>query len=146
MAALAETQGLEHLSLAGLPVPVTIRLPKPLSDEELIAFSYRNRPYRIERNAHGELEITSPLNTKGGHRETFAGDRLFDWAEVHGGIVVSSSAGFTLADSSVRSPDASWLSDERWNMLTDAEQRGFARICPEFLIEILSESDRRPVL
>lgn len=125
---------------------MTIRLPEPLSDEELAAFSYRNRPYRIERNANGELEIMTPLNTKGGHREMFVGARLFDWAEMHGGIVVSSSSGFTLADSSVRSPDASWLSDSRWNALTDAEQRGFAPVCPEFLVEILSESDRRATL
>ena len=143
MAALAESIGLERLSLAGLPVPLTIRLVQPMSDDELIAFSHRNRPYRIERNARGELEIMSPVDTKGGHREMFVGAKLFDWAEVHGGIVVSSNAGFTLIDSSVRSPDASWLSEVRWNALTDAEQRGFAPVCPEFLVEILSESDSR---
>lgn len=146
MAALAESVGLEHFSLAGLPVPVTIRLPEPLTDDELIAFSHRNRPYRIERNEKGELEIMSPVNTNGGRREMLVGAKLFDWAEVHGGIVVSSSAGFTLSDTSVRSPDASWLSDAQWNGLTDAEQRGFAPVCPEFLIEILSESDSRPKL
>ncbi len=96
MAAVVESVGLRYLSLAGLACPVTIRLPEPLSDDELIAFSYRNRRYRIKRNADGELEISSPLNTKRGHREMFVGARLFDWPDVHGGIVVSSSSGFTM--------------------------------------------------
>lgn len=146
MAALAESVGLEHFSLAGLATPLTIRLNTPMTDRELIAFSRRNRPYRIERNSKGELEIMTPLNTKGGYREIFVGARLLEWAEAHGGLVVSSSAGFTLADSSVRSPDASWVSDFRWNALTDAQQRSFAPVCPEFLIEILSESDSRSKL
>ncbi len=51
MAAVVESVGLRYLSLAGLACPVTIRLPEPLSDDELIAFSHRNRPYRIKRNA-----------------------------------------------------------------------------------------------
>ena len=53
MAALAEDVDLANFSLTGLPMPVTIRLPESLSDEELIAFSRRHRPYRIERNEEG---------------------------------------------------------------------------------------------
>lgn len=146
MAALAESVGLEYLSLAGLPVPLTLRLPVPLNDEELIAFSRRNRPYRIERNANGELEVMSPVGFEGGQRELFVMREIGDWAEVHGGVCVSSNAGFTLPDKSVRSPDASWISDSRVARLTDAERRGFAPICPEFLVEIRSESDQRTIL
>jgi Uma2 family endonuclease len=146
MAALAESVGLEHLSLEGLRLPATIRLAEPLSDEELIAFSRRNRPYRIERNAEGELEIMSPLGFEGGQRELFVGRMLGNWAEEHGGVCVSSNAGFTLANGAVRSPDASWTSDELLSRLTRDEWRKFAPICPEFLIEILSETDSRHAL
>jgi len=142
MAALAESVGLEHFSLAGLPAPVTLRLPVPLSDDELIAFSHRNRPYRIERSANGELEIMSPLGGIGDNREVFAMMCLGLWAEQHGGLTFSSNVGFTLSDGSVRSSDACWLSELRWNALSDEEQRRYPPICPEFLIEILSESDR----
>ena len=127
-------------------MPITLRAAARLSDTELIAFSRRNRPYRIEQNAEGELEIMTPLNTKGGYREMFVGARLFEWADAHGGLVVSSSAGFTLADNSIRSPDASWISDALWNALLDAQQRSFAPVCPQFLVEILSESDSRKAL
>ena len=146
MAALAESTGLEQLSLAGLPGPLTLRLPVPLSDDELIAFSHRNRPYRIERNANGELEVMSPVGFEGGQRELFVIRVLANWAEDHGGVCVSSNAGFTLPDKSVRSPDASWISEARVAKLTPAEKRGFAPICPDFLIEILSESDQRVTL
>ena len=146
MAALAESVGLKFLSLAGLPTPVTLRLPVPLSDEELIAFSQRNRPYRIERNASGELEVMSPVGFEGGQRELFVMRVFGNWAEEHGGVCVSSNAGFTLPDKSVRSPDASWISEGRVAALSDAEKRGLAPICPEFLVEILSESDDRSTL
>ena len=146
MAALAESVELESFSLTGLPMPVTIRLPESLSDEELIAFSRRNRPYRIERNEAGDLEIMSPLSFDGGQREMFVMRILGNWAETSDGVCVSSNAGFKLPSSAVRSPDASWTSNTRLSRLTDAERRGFAPVCPEFLVEVLSESDLRSVL
>ena len=144
MAALAEVAGLEHLSLAGLPLPATILLSEPMSDDELIAFSRRNRPYRIERNAKGELEIMSPVGIQSGEWEYFVGGELYIWAKMHGGRTVSADTGFTLPDTSVRSPDAAWVSDRLWNSLTSDQRRGFGAICPEFLVELLSESDSLP--
>jgi Uma2 family endonuclease len=146
MAALAESVGLEQLSLAGLPLPLTVRLPVPLTDRDLIAFSERNKPYRIERNEKGELEILTPVGGRGSTWEARAIGRLGEWAEEHGGVVFSSNAGFTLSDGSVRSPDAAWIKEERWNALTSEEQEGYPPICPEFLIEVLSKHDSRPVL
>jgi Uma2 family endonuclease len=146
MAALAESVVLEHLSFAGIPMPITIRLPEPMSDDALIAFSRRNRPYQIERNANGELEIMSPPGFEGGQREVFAMAKLFAWAEEHGGVCASSDTGFKLPDNAVRSPDASWVSQSRVDALTDDERRRFAPVCPEFLVEILSESDHISIL
>ena len=143
MAALAESLQNEHLSVAGLRMPFTLRPATQLSDSELMAFSRRNRPYRIEQNAKGELEIMSPVGFEGGEREVFVMRKLGDWADEHGGRCSSSNAGFTLTDKSIRSPDASWVSDSRIDALNAAERRGFAPVCPEFLVEILSESDSR---
>ena len=68
MAALAETpqymidaeSSEPRLSLHGLAMPLTIRFAKAPSDEDVVRFSQQNQPYRIERNAAGELEIMSP--------------------------------------------------------------------------------------
>jgi Uma2 family endonuclease len=142
MAALADALEFQ-LSLAGVPLPITLRLSRPLSDCELMAFSRRNRPFRIEQNTKGELEVMAPLYFEDGQRELFAMCRLADWAEQHGGIAFSSNVGVVMHDKSIRSPDASWTSQARWNALSKSEQEGFAPVCPDFLLEVLPKSDSR---
>jgi len=39
------------------------------------------------------------------------------------------------------SPDASWISADRWNALRPEERKKFVPLAPDFLIELLSESD-----
>jgi Uma2 family endonuclease len=46
-----------------------------------------------------------------------------------------------LPDRSVLSPDASWVSKNKWQALSEEDQNKFAPICPEFVIEIKSKSD-----
>ena len=135
MAALAESLQFEQLSLAGLPMPVILRPAARLSDQELMAFSRRNRPYRIEQNSKGELEIMSPAGSEGGRREQFVIRMLGNWAEAYGGACFSSNAGFTMQDKSVRSPDASWVNQIRWDALSEADQEGYASVCPDFSLK-----------
>ena len=146
MAALAESLDIEYLSLAGLPMPITLRPAAPLSGIELIAFSRRNRPYRIEQNAKGELEIMSPAGSKGANREAYVIRALGIWTETHGGMDFSSNGGFTLPDKAMRSPDASWITQSRWDEIPETDQEGYASVCPDFLVEILSKSDSRATL
>jgi Uma2 family endonuclease len=146
MAALAESVQLESLSLSGLPMPVILRPAAPLSELELMAFSRRNGPYRIEQNAIGELEIMSPAGSEGGRREQFVIRMLGNWAEKYGGACFSSNAGFTMRDKSVRSPNASWIDQARWDAIPEADQEGYVSACPDFLVEILSKTDSRSKL
>lgn len=60
--------------------------------------------------------------------------------------VFDSSTGFLLPDGSVRSPDAAVVALDRWNKLTEPEQRAFPPLCPDLVVELLSESDRLPDL
>jgi Uma2 family endonuclease len=46
----------------------------------------------------------------------------------------------------MRAPDAAWISFERLKPLSDQERAGFAPVCPEFVIELRSPSDRLKVL
>ena len=58
-------------------------------------------------------------------------------------MVFSSSTGFRLPDGSMRSPDAATASREQWNALSPEQRRsGFAPLCPQFVIELRSPSDR----
>ncbi len=124
-------------------LPVRIRPEHPMTDEELMRFCAANDPLRVERDANGELIVMSPSGSEGGGIETDVATELNIWARQDGrGKVFGSNAGFRLPDGSVRAADAHWVSWERWNALTEADRKSFAPICPEFVIEVRSESDR----
>jgi len=53
---------------------------------------------------------------------------------------------FTLPNGAKRSPDASWIRRERWEALSEAQQEGIGPLCPDFVVELCSPSDRLPVL
>jgi len=58
------------------------------------------------------------------------------------GITFGPSAGFTLPNGAVRSPDVAWISAARWNALPAALSAPFPHIAPDFVVEIMSPSDR----
>jgi len=55
-----------------------------------------------------------------------------------------SSGGFRLPDGSVLSPDAALVRRERWDALSPAQQRSFAPLCPDLVVELASPSDEGP--
>ena len=127
----------------GLPIPLSFRPSSPLNDEQLMLFAQRNEPYRIERNVNGEIEMMTPVGGKGGRLESYVIRQLDIWAEEHGGASFSSGGGFSLPDGSMRCPDAAWLSEDRWNSLSDQQQEAFPPLCPDFIIKVASSSDSR---
>jgi Uma2 family endonuclease len=48
---------------------------------------------------------------------------------------------FHSANGAVRSPDASWLKRERWDALTQEQKERFAPVCPDFVVELRSDTD-----
>lgn len=133
--------------MTGLPLPIVLRPLSPLTDDELIAFSEKNKPFRIERNAKGELEIMTPVGYDGGRYETFVVMELGFWARENGtGEAGGPNTGFNLPDGSTLSPDAFWISNERLGGFTAEQRRRFLATCPEFVVEVLSESDSLAVL
>jgi len=123
--------------------PARIRFSKPMNDEELLRFFARNSDLRIEQEPDGEILIMSPVTPKTGATEAKVIKQLGVWAKSDGrGEVFGSSTGFKLRDGAVRVPDAAWVSFERWNALTSSQQDSLTLLCPEFVIEVRSKSDR----
>jgi len=136
-----------QIDLVDLELPIVLRPSAPLSDEELMRFSEQNKPFKIERNKEGDLTIMTPVGGIGSTHERYITRMLGNWTEENGtGIDFSPSVGFNLPDGSCLSPDASWMTLERWNSLTLKLQTGFPPLCPDFLIEVRSQSDPRRVL
>ena len=125
--------------------PIALRLPPamPLTDDLLAELSSLNDALRLERNAQGELEILPPANITTSRKNSRTTARLDAWAEGDGtGEAFDSSAGFTLPNGAVRSPDASWVLKSRLSELPDEQkQHGFALISPDFVVELRSPSD-----
>ena len=118
-----------------------------LTDEEFYAFCQANPTLRIEREADGQIVFEMPTNTKTGLRNADLIIEIGIWnRRVKLGMIADSSAGFTLPDTSVRAPDVSWISRERWDALPEEEQNKFAAICPDFVIELMSDSDEKYTL
>lgn len=118
-----------------------------MSDEELMAFSQRHKPYRFERTKDGEIITMTPIGFLGGTHETYVAGALDRWAQEDGrGTAVGPNVGFNLPDSSCLAPDAAWIESTRLAALTPKQQAGFPPLCPDFLIEIRSQSDSRPTL
>ncbi|MEH2233116.1 MAG: Uma2 family endonuclease [Nostoc sp.] len=125
--------------------PLTVNFPSlvQMTNEQFYEFCQANGDLRIERTANGEVIIMPPAFSDTGNRNFNIAAQLGYWTEQDGtGIGFDSSTGFTLPNGAMRSPDASWIELERWNALTDAQKASFAPICPDFVIELRSSSDR----
>lgn len=114
-----------------------------LTPQKLYQLSQNNKDWQIERTYQGDLVIMAPAGSWTSHKNMSIGTHLYLWNKhTKLGLVFESSAGFTLPNGAVRSPDSSWVTLERWEQLTEEEQEGFAPICPDFVIELMSPSDK----
>lgn len=107
-----------------------------------------NPELRLERTAKGAIEAMPPAFGGTGARNSRLTAQVGTWAWNDGtGTAFDSSAGFTLSNGAVRSPDTSWIRNERWNALTDEQKHdSFSPICPDFVVELRSKSDRKKKL
>ena len=112
-----------------------------MDDDTFFDFCQDNQHLRIERTADGTIIIMPPTGTLTGEINSEINADLVHWKRKNGGHSFDSSTGFTLDNTAVRSPDASWMSDERYSSVELIELKKFARIVPEFVVELMSESD-----
>lgn len=113
-----------------------------LTDEQFYRLCQMNRDWQFERTAKGEIIIMSPVGGVSGNREADLITDLGLWnRQTQLGRVFSSSTIFRLPNNGDRSPDAAWVSLERWSALTTEEQEKFPPICPDFVIELRSRTD-----
>ncbi|MDJ0732323.1 MAG: Uma2 family endonuclease [Crocosphaera sp.] len=129
------------------PKPLSLQLPPQLAlrvtPEQFAALAAANRELRLERTATGELIVNPPTGGNTGKRNSKIIYFLVRWIEEEGadGEAFDSSTGFKLPNGANRSPDASWVSQARWDALTPEQQDSFIPLCPDFVVELRSEND-----
>ncbi|KHG40342.1 MAG: Uma2 family endonuclease [Aphanizomenon flos-aquae KM1D3_PB] len=113
-----------------------------LSDDQFYQLCQINEYYKFEQTAKDELIILLPSNLITGNREAELNGNLMIWnRQTKLGKVFSSSTIFTLPNGGKRSPGVAWIANERWESLTIKEKEKFAKICPDFVIELRSRTD-----
>jgi Uma2 family endonuclease len=123
-------------------LPRVLILDPPVSDAEFEVLCRENPDLRLERTREGAVRMNAPAGgwTSSGNQEICR--QLGNWWASHErGRVFDSSGGFRLQDGSTLSPDAAYISEERLRTLPRGALRGFPRVCPDFVVELLSESD-----
>ncbi|MEP7107987.1 MAG: Uma2 family endonuclease [Ferruginibacter sp.] len=114
-----------------------------MSDEEFFDFCQQNPDLRMERDHNKQIYVMAPTGYYTGGLSSDIFGELYIWnKKSKTGKVFDSSTGFTLPDGAVFSPDASWISNEKISLLSEEEKNKFAPVCPDFVIELKSPSDR----
>lgn len=127
--------------ILSLNVPTTIKLY--LTEDQLAILVACNRELKLERMAHGQLIVNPPTDLETEKLKRRITEQLNCWHEDNKnlGKLFDSSTGFALHDGAIFSPDASWISQEYWDTLTETQRGTFANISPNFVVELRSHSD-----
>jgi Uma2 family endonuclease len=129
--------------------PTTLRKESDalLDNDRFFEFCAQNPDMRIERSAEGEVIFMPPPGGESSYQNNEISFELSLWARRDGrGVVFDSSGHFILPNGAVRSPDAVWIRKARLEKLTREQKRRHIPICPDFVIELRSPSDRLKTL
>jgi Uma2 family endonuclease len=118
---------------------------RPMDEEEYFEFCAQNPELRIERDGHGEITITPPAGAETGFRNSDLTAQLGMWSKRDGrGRAFDSNPEYILPDGAALSPDASWVQSSRLEQFTKEQKRRFLQLCPDFVVELISPTDRLP--
>jgi len=127
-------------------LPAKLTAP-PMTDDEFAEFCAEHSDYFIEMTADGELLIMPPNYSLTGAQCAQIIRRLAEWGDLQeGGIVTDGTSGFVLPSGARRSPDAAWTSKVRLDGMDPSLLGKFWHLCPDFVVEVRSKTDRVPVL
>jgi Uma2 family endonuclease len=128
------------ISDANLPAILT---GQPMTDEEFTAFCAEHPDLDFEMTAEGEIIVMAPTHFLTGASGSEVGAQLGSWAKRdRRGVYCDSSTGFVLPNGARRSPDASWTLKARIRAIDAQRRKSFLHLCPDFVIEVRSDSDR----
>ncbi|MEO0409518.1 MAG: Uma2 family endonuclease [Cyanobacteria bacterium P01_A01_bin.135] len=122
-----------------------LRMPStaPMTSDQFYDLCRANPDWKLERTAQGDLVIMAPTGGGTGARNASLLAQLWMWNDRGGlGVVFDSSTGFHLPNGADRSPDIAWVEQRRWDALTPQQQEKFPPLAPDFVVELMSPSDR----
>lgn len=117
--------------------------PDKMTPEEFWEFCQDNGKLRAELTKDGDVIIMPPTGFETSDRNAEITTQLRMWSKTdRSGKVTDSNGGFLLPNGATYAPDAAWTRRERLENFSAAELRKFPPLCPDFVIELASESDK----
>ena len=126
-----------RLNLAALGVDPTA----PDFGERLCQLSQDNHPYDFEISAQGELIVMPPSGWESNIGEKGINAPLFFWCLDRDGFDASQTVMFRLPSGARYMPDASWISQERYEQLRAGDYQSTIDGAPDFVVEVRSRTD-----
>jgi Uma2 family endonuclease len=119
---------------------VSIFIPEGvMTEEQFYQFCMRNPELRIEQTTDRMILVREPTNSYTGNHNFELITEIGIWnRNIKLGKGFDSSTGFRLPNGAERSPDAAWISLERWDAIPEEARHRFAPVCPDFVAEIRS--------
>ena len=122
---------------------IELDFERPMDDDEFFAFCAENRKLRIEREANGEILIMPPTGAESSYRNSDLITQLGFWSKRDGrGRAFDSNSEFFLPNGAALGPDAAWVRSSRLAGFTQEQKKRFLYLCPDFVVELMSPSDR----
>jgi Uma2 family endonuclease len=123
-------------------LPRSLTVEPPLTDAEFEAMCLKNDDVQYERTSEGAIRVNPPTGMLTGDGNSEIIRQLRNWWDTHlRGRVSDNNTGFFLPDGSMLSPDAAYVLPEQLKGVTREQLTGFPRLCPAFVVELLSPSD-----
>ena len=118
-----------------------------ISQAQFFRLCRDNPGLRMELSAQKELIIMPLPGARTSWRNAIITTELTNWARKNGtGLTFDCACLFILPNGANRAPDAAWVRRKRWDALTPERQENGAPLCPDFVIELMSISDRLEVV
>lgn len=124
---------------------IRVHLPEDLrmNDDEFIRFCQDNPDLKFERRKNGDIVFMANTGGETGNTNFEISADFAIWnRQVKFGRFFDSSTAFRLPDTSIMSPDVSAIRQSRWDALTPEQRRKILPLCPDFVLELRSQSDR----
>ena len=128
-----------------LPIESSVEIiaSRKITDAEFEIFCQENPELRAELEPDGTLLVMPPAHFDSGHFELTIASELYRFSQKQkNGLAFGPTTGFKLPDGSTRAADAAWVSNEQVERLSPKERKSFARVVPEFVVELRSDTDR----
>ena len=134
------------------PLPLVGRLKLDLSalgvdggapdfGERLCRLSRDNEPYDFEFSAQGELIVMPPSGWETGFNEGKVSAKVEVWQDDNDGASFPPTVMFNLPSGARYMPDASWITQERYERLRAQAYQSTIDGAPDFVVEVRSRTD-----